>query len=212
MKDHLEKLISIGSEPVCTAKRFQLFVGPDTIESRVAELDWLLDKKNGFYAFEKALHVFPSQCDTLVMTLERWNTHSTWKSGFSIDLADILFFAEDIFANQFGICDEKIVRFNPETAEMESHSETLDNWASTILNDYDYETGYSIAHSWQESYGLIPDGQRLFPKIPFVLGGQFDHTNLYLMDEVKGMHFLAELSNQISELPDGTEVQLKVSD
>jgi hypothetical protein len=41
------------------------------------------------------------------------------------------------------------------------------------------------------------------PKIPFVLGGPFEATNLYAADAVKAMRFYGNLASQIRELPDG---------
>lgn len=47
-----------------------------------AELHQLLTRRNGFYAFESALHVFPvGACDG-VLDLATWNAAQTWRSGF----------------------------------------------------------------------------------------------------------------------------------
>ena len=211
MNNALKKLVSIGSEAICpTMPIFPLGYGLEKRHNRYIELDCLLQEKNGFYAFESALHVIPSQCDDPIMTIEMWNAKGTWKNEFSCDLKEITFFAEDVFGMQFGIKENSIIKFDPETCEIDHFSETLDEWASKLLAEYDYETGYQLAHDWQKLNGPIPTGKRLLPKIPFVLGGQFKLSNLYLIDAVKGMHSRADLSRQIKDLPDGTNVEINI--
>ena len=57
----VEKLVSIGSEPLAPAVKFMpkflevYALGPELFE--------ILQAKNGFYAFESALHVFPLTSD-----------------------------------------------------------------------------------------------------------------------------------------------------
>lgn len=47
-------------------------------------------------------------------------------------------------------------------------------------------------------------------KIPFVLGGEFSLDNLYLFSSVKNMRSRGNIANQILDLPDGMEIQIKV--
>src|SRR5580698_6157623 len=50
------------------------------------ELFHMLEQKNGFYAFEYALHVFPLTSDPET-GLEGWNAESLWRNEYQ-DLAD----------------------------------------------------------------------------------------------------------------------------
>jgi hypothetical protein len=58
--------------------------------------------------------------------------------------------------------------------------------------------------------GRFLGGTRLFPKTPFVLGGEYDVENLFALDASKGIMYLAEIYQQITHLPNGTEVRLRV--
>ena len=55
-------------------------------------------------------------------------------------------------------------------------------------------------------------GERLVPKVPFVLGGEFDVSNLHPLDSVKAMRFYGNLAVQIRDAPDGTRVHWNVED
>lgn len=210
MPQNIEKLVSISSPAICSnlprlsSKLISIAGGEQ------AALTRLLTLKNGFYAFERALHVLPSQCPNASMNLERWNSESLWKNDYGEITNEYVFFAEDIFGEQFAMSREGIFRFNPETADYELIAESLEDWAGIILEDYEVETGYAVASQWQELNGSISLGQRLLPKIPFVLGGDYEIENLYALDAIQGMRLRADIWNQIKDLPEGAKVELKV--
>ena len=86
-------------------------------------------------------------------------------------------------------------------------AEDVQGWAAVILDDHDVLTGYSLAHEWQDRHGALPEGRRLLPKVPFVLGGDFAIGNLYCAGAVEGMRARASLATQLRDVPDGaTEV------
>lgn len=207
--------------------------------SLTGQLVELLQERNGFYAFEHALHVLPSNCvnskvDASTeayqlqtgrlllsqddqgrlmgwpMDLERWNMEVLWRSEFGAAAEGLLFFAEDAFGEQFGLSNGKVWRFNPESAAREEIARDLDEWAEKILADYSFETGYQPAHDWQQQNGQLMEGQRLIPKIPFIMGGKYESDNLFALDAVKGMRYRADIWKQIRDLQDGAPIQLKV--
>lgn len=170
----------------------------------------MLREKNGFYAMESALHVFPSHSKQQNIGLDEWNDPGTWRNQYKGMADGCLFFAEDVFGSQFCIKDNKVCTFDPETGVCSYLARDINEWARMILSDYPLLTGYPLAHQWQEQYGQISAGKRLLPKIPFVAGGKFVLDNLYLGDAVEGMKFRAEIANQIKNLPDGAKIKLKV--
>jgi hypothetical protein len=120
------------------------------------------------------------------------------------------FFAEDIFGGQFGIGEDGIYSFDPETGAREKISPDLEGWADCIVTDYEYLTGQPIANKWQTVNGIIPLGFRLVPKIPFVCGGEYAVENLYSLEAVKGMKSRGNLARQIRDVPDGGKIEFKV--
>ncbi len=211
MGPHLQKLVSIAGPPL-SSERARLSRRLQQLAGSADELAELLRARNGFFAFESALHVFPAGGGNDSIDLEAWNSSELWRQEYGGHADAMLFFSEDVFGFQFVIKDGRILRFEPETAQLEAMAEDLDTWARTILEDYWAETGYQIAHEWQRANGPLPPGQRLVAKIPFILGGDWSVDNVRAMDAVEAMRFRGALASQLHDLPDGTRVQIEIVD
>jgi len=206
----IQKLLSISSEPLSqqpVSVNIPDFGDCGPIGNELLDL---LRRKNGFYAFESALHVFPAAPFEKEMTLSRWNSFGLWRHEYR-DLADKkLFFAEDAFGNQFCLDNGRVCSFDAETGSSEPLGKTIEEWAKRILADYEVLTGHPLLHQWQAKYGALPVGQRLMPKVPFVLGGEYALENLYSIAAVSGMKTRGNLARQIKDLPDGAHVEFRV--
>jgi hypothetical protein len=66
--------------------------------------------------------------------------------------------------------------------------------------------------TWQAANGVLTVGERLVPKRPFTLGGEYNLANLVAMEAVKGMRFRGDLAVQIRDLPDGASITFKIVD
>ena len=209
--DPTEKLLRIASPPLLKGP-VRMPVAPAVGGARLAELRRLLERVNGFYAFESALHVLPAGQSGGVMDLATWNAPELFRSHYG-DLADdYLFFAEDIFGGQFALAGDAVVLFDPETGDVEEIGTDLEHWAARLLDDYAYLTGHPLAHAWQEAHGKLAPGVRLLPKRPFVLGGRFELDNLYALDAAQGMRLRGDLARQLRGLPDGAKVRFEIVD
>ena len=122
----------------------------------------------------------------------------------------LLFFAEDIFGGQFAFSTVGVVSFDPETGDVEQVAADLEGWADRVLAGYELLTGFPLAHAWQQRHGQLPVTERLLPKRPFVLGGEFVLENLYALGSVEGMRLRGELATQIRNLPEGASVKFKI--
>jgi hypothetical protein len=72
---------------------------PDAdVVSLPEELATALTRRNGFFAFESALHFLPSKpAEAGATTVQAWNAPTLWKSSYG-GMADGLYcFAEDVF-------------------------------------------------------------------------------------------------------------------
>jgi hypothetical protein len=198
---HLRTLISIASdELVGTTGEVS------ATESLGRELADLLAVRNGFYAFESALHVFPVDSLNSDGSIGAWNRPETWREAYGGMADGFTFFAEDVFGGQFCLREDSIFAFDPETGDSTEMAASLDSWAKLILDEYQILTGQPLAHDWQARFGRLPAGHRLMPKVPFVLGGQFEVENVFALEATRGMRLRGELAVQIRDLPDGTEV------
>lgn len=168
-------------------------------------------QKNGFFCFESALRFFPSTTvEFFSWGTSDWNSSSLWKAAYRGIADDIFCFAEDVFGRQFVVNDEKISVFDPETGNLEMMASSLEEWASIVLLDFRQLTGHPLAHQWQTVHGPLRPRDRLIPKRPFVLGGEFLIENLAALDSVRVMKSLGNLASQIHDLPDGAKIQFKI--
>lgn len=169
----------------------------------------MLYEKNGFFAFESALEVFPTGRSPQSYSIEEWNDYANWLICYDHLSPKGLIFSQDVFGTQF-IVNDAIYSFNPETAETSYFAESIEDWAQQILDEYDVLTGHPLAHAWQVANGPLPKRSRLVPVTPFVLGGAYSLDNLIAMDAAAAMRLRANLALQIVNLPDGASVVYKV--
>ncbi|MDV6333225.1 SMI1/KNR4 family protein [Asticcacaulis sp. 201] len=211
MDSQIKKLVNVSGS--CLSNNPVVLDVPKHVPTKLSsELRKLLELKNGFYAFEQALHVLPSKSVAESCGLDSWNDPSLWISNYK-GLADgCFFFAEDVFGGQFCIRSDGIYTFDPETGALTQIATSLSGWAKALLENYDVLAGYNLAHKWQVEHGRLDPGMRLAPKQPFVLQGEFVVENLYPIEAVALMRQSANLAVQIRDLPDGAQVTWKISD
>ncbi|MBL8705887.1 MAG: hypothetical protein JNM30_13630 [Rhodospirillales bacterium] len=200
----VSKLLEIGGPAL--SKAAPAFVGANAVER---ELAGLLAQRNGFLAFEAALHIYPSD-PAKPLSLENVNSADGWRGAYPAIPADVLFFGQDIFGGQFGLRSGAVWTLDPETGDLTRTADTLEAFVTLLLRDYDVMVGHSLAHQWQATHGALKHDQRLAPKIPFVMGGEFTVDNLYAADLLPLMRARADIARQIADLPDGAQVELKI--
>ena len=210
MHTYLEGLLEIAGPPLGYPTAHIPSILTNQTGPRMTELAQLLATRNGFLAFDGALHVLPIGHVDQGYDLTRWNSHTLWRNMYD-NVQGCLFFAEDIFGEQFCIVDDQICRFDPETGEYDLMAESLEEWAYYMLDDFITETGYPIVQAWQTHHGALPHGQRLVPIIPFILGGRFSLENLRPLDAAEGMRQRAIVAQQVRNLPDGTDVHVIIT-
>lgn len=181
----------------------------DGIEHRlIEELRTLLRQKNGFFAFESALHVLAARSSGNVPGIEEWNSRGGWMRHYNL-AEPILFFAQDLFAGQFALCGNGIFRFDPETGRLTHLAETLEGWAGRILSDYNLETGWAAGREWQREARALKANCRLLPLRPFVIGGDYVAENLVEVSSVVAMEKYGALYGQIKDVPDGAPITVR---
>jgi hypothetical protein len=203
----LDKLLSISSDSLSTMPTEDVSTSfPDW---DTTELLALLARRNGFYAFESALHVLPWSSDASI-DLAKWNDGACWKADYDGRADPYLFFAENVLGYQFALSMAGIVTFDPETASVNEVATSLEEWAQVVLDDYRWQTAWPLAHDWQVEHGILPEGMRLIPVIPFILGGEFSVDNLMAMEAVEAMRLRADFWRQTRDLPEGTQIKIQL--
>lgn len=204
----IDKLLSISSAPLAGPPgEFPKVLEPYVLGREVYTL---LEQKNGFYAFESALHVFP--LSNKGEGLERWNAEDLWRYEYKDLVNGLLFFAEDVLQDQFCLStkEQGIYRFLAETGQTEFMAESFEQWADILLADFRGQTGWPLLEAWQTQHGKLSEGKRLMPKTPFFLGGSYSIDNLWAGDAVDGMKLKGDLATQTRSLPDQSRVRINV--
>ena len=207
MTEFIEMLLGIASAAICSPL-------PETTRSPLPgsglgqELEAMLQLRNGFYAFESALHVFPFEDCGPETGLRRWNSAELWRYEYKALLEGHFFFAEDVFGGQFSIRDDHIWMVDPETGDASAIADSLEGWAQKLVEDGRVLTGWPLGHEWQMKHGPIPIGRRLMPGRLFVLGGEFEVDNLAAVEAIQAMQLRGSIAVQLHEVPDKTQVRL----
>jgi hypothetical protein len=121
----------------------------------------------------------------------------------------MIFFGQDIFGNQFAFRNSEVIFFNIETGEIETIAEDFIHFINIILEDIDYYSGESIILEWK-AQNVIQLNERLCPKKPFVVGGEYEVSNLYNIDLFLNFKYNSSIANQIRNLPDGTPIKFNI--
>lgn len=175
----------------------------------LAELGRLLSRMNGFFLFDAGVQVFRVGEEGLGHDLLHWNSGAAWKDTYG-GLADAQFcFGQDIFGVQFAVVGgEKVVCFDPETAEVTELGDSLESWAAWLLDDPDVHGAASFAYAFQREHGALDPAERLVPLRYFVGGGGYEFDNFAVKDAVTAMRIRGPLAQQVHGVPDGTTIRL----
>lgn len=174
------------------------------------ELAALLSVTNGFAVFNYGVQVFRSGPGGLGPELGAWNDDATWKYTYGDLTNDLLCFAQDLFGVQFAIeGGRRVSTFDPETGELRTIGESLDDWAEWLLTKPDQRGTRSFATRWQDEHGPLGHDDRLLPRTLFVLGGEYTDDNLVVCDAVTAMRVRGPIARQIHGLPDGATISLR---
>jgi hypothetical protein len=199
----LEELLDRAKGPLGPTVRVELGGGLR------GELGALLSATNGFAVFNYGIQVFHAGPDGLGPELREWNDDATWKHTYGTLADGLLCFAQDLFGVQFAIEDgRRVSRFDPETGDRLTIGESIEDWAGWLLAEPDKRGTWSFATAWQKAHGALEHDERLLPRTPFVLGGDYSEDNLAATDAATAMRIRGPVAQGIHDLPEGATVRL----
>jgi hypothetical protein len=206
----LQKLVDLGGPSIGTV------ADSKQIEIIPSDLRDLFRSKNGFYCFEAALLIRPLVLDRgdRPANVAVWNEESLWRRHYGDLLSpEVVCFGEDAFGDQFALDPRQgFFFFDAETGERKPMGASLEDWAGQLLVDWDYWSGYHPAHEWQSKNRPLDAGERLIPRRPFVLGGEYKSANLMPWPDDKGMRSRAFLARQLLTIPDGAQISFELTE
>lgn len=165
---------------------------------------------NGGYFFDKALHIYGCTNKFTFHSINKINDKINHEYG-KISYGNF-FFASDVFGNQY--CYDfqigHIFLFNIESGDKEFVANNFLEWIEAIKSETDYYTGQSIIQKWEGIMLPVNYDERLTPKKPFVIGGDYHPNNLRVEKLDKILEFNSSIAKQIYDLPDGTSITIKL--
>jgi hypothetical protein len=144
-------------------------------------------------------------------SLGAWNEATLWRGHFA-GLADGPdFFAESFLGEQFRLdATGIVVRWDPETGEEEALGVGQEDWLNVAeRNPADFVPAW-LLRDWEGKNRMLLPTEHLVPRLPFVLGGEYDPTELVAVTAIASLKWRAQLAIQLRDLPDGERVRLTV--
>ena len=168
-----------------------------------------LGKYNGGYFYERAFHFYGFDNniqwhDILLINASIQSYYSNFsfsKSFFAIG-CDALF-------TQYGFYKGNVVSLDIYSGELEIIANSFNEFITKLEQESDFYTASSLLAEYESVNGKLKNGERLAAKKPFVLGGEYNISNLRILDQQKLLDFAAFIANEINGLPDGSNILLK---
>ncbi len=170
----------------------------------------LLALHDGLTAFDGGLRIFGTN-PGLLPTLRDWNKRDGWRSAYKEMVKEnLIFFAEDVFGNQFAFEKEKILYFNVETGRTTSFANSFSEWLSIILEDPVDTLQLILFKNWLDQGERLSPSEHLCPVYPFIVKSDPELKELYRVDGTEDMLYKGSFAYQIKDVPDGTPIKIKV--
>lgn len=171
--------------------------------------EFIINSGNGGFFFDQSLHIF-GFCNFPDFHSVR-SMNNLFKGEYGFIGQNILTFGQDVFGNQFAfdLSSFEVIFFNIETGERTVIASNFLGWVEAILHDNEYLTGIRISEAWKIN-SKLEFNQRLCPKIPFILGGEYSLDNLYATSFPDFIKSNAAIAIQVFNLPNGTEFKIEI--
>lgn len=181
------------------------------LTERIKDKDYLefIVELNGGFFFHKGLHLYGLSESNFHDFFVVNESISKYYSAIAKGLKSI---GQDVFGNQFMVSDSDQYFFvNIETGEIEQMANTFLDWVEVLKSDLDFYTGERIATAWELLHGSFPYDERLCPKMPFVVGGEFETNNLYSVKFDRYLDINSNIAKQVYNLPEGQQIRIKTT-
>ncbi|MBU1082634.1 MAG: DUF1851 domain-containing protein [Spirochaetes bacterium] len=134
---------------------------------------------------------------------------NAWGWGFKNKIQEVV--KMNTFGNILVRSENEIYRILPEDCSIE-YVCTVDELDSCFANE-EFVDSWEMKN-WEipitEILGDLPKDRVIAFKIPRVLGGQDEITNIYYANPHDYIGGMGQVASQIHDLPDGTNIELKV--
>ena len=166
----------------------------------------LLRKRNGCFAFESALPIFPFGRARGVLDIETSNAGSTWRSEYGELFETGLVLAEDLFEFPWCIEGGMITLRDAETGRATAFAATLEEWAAKMLLEWRELTGQPLPTPGKSvaEHSRLASGSRRRSRSCQKARLSSAISTPPIQSSL--MRFRGSIASQIRDLPDGKKV------
>lgn len=171
--------------------------------------NFVLATNNCGFFFDQSLQIYSYSSINEFNDID--NVNILFQGEYKHIFEGLITFGQDLFGNQFcfNVENDEVIFFNSETGEREILAPCFENWIDIISNQSEYYTGINTLKMWLINNQLSYD-QRLYPIIPFIMGGEFTINNLFAIKFPEFIISYCNIARQVYDLPDGTPVKLNI--
>lgn len=183
----------------------------DKLQALPSDLIEILWQVNGFVAYAGGLH-FRGLVDQ-----PQWHSFEHYHSG-EMALHKLFRqvkeydapFGQDYLGNQFLLRDHQVFRLRADTGEVTSLKVDLAGFLDKIRDDPVGYLSLELLATYQQEHGVLEPGQLLHTMPPLCLKRPEKNVAVRAVPADNAVAFLANFARQISDVPDGTQVDLRM--
>jgi hypothetical protein len=170
----------------------------------------LLERANGAYLHDHALHLLGACAEPSSHSLAAWNAPATWRDAYG-GLADgLVFFAEDAFGDQFAYAGRggEVVCFEAELGRVVPVAASFADWLDLMAQHPASLLPLEVVAAQRAQGRPLVAGVQLFAYPPLFSPESQEAVDIGHVDAVEAMRFRGSLARQIRDLPVGTRVAI----
>lgn len=173
-----------------------------------AYFDFIVENNNCEYFYDQALNIYGYSKIRNFMNIDMIN--NIIKEEYGDIFQGLVAFGQDVFGSQFcfNVSDGKIILFDSESGDRKVIASDFTNWIDELSADPEYYTGINVLNEWSSLNKKILFRERLCPKKPFIMGGEFAAENLYASTFPDYIKAYANIAKQVYNLPNGTKAKI----
>lgn len=177
------------------------------------ELGDILIQINGFIAYGGGLHVRGLCDEPFWHSLDRYRAgEMALRALFPNVQHDDIPFAQDYLGNQFLLRDQAVWRLRADTGEASLIETDLPSFFGRAREDAVGYLSLELLARHHAENGPLEPGELVHAMPPPVLKPDDSEISLRAVPVANAVSFLAAFSKQIRDIPDGTQVNLKLVD
>ena len=184
---------------------------PEKLANLPSDLIEVLWQVNGFVAYAGGLHVRGMVEEPSWHSLDRyWSgemaLHEVFRDVQPYDVP----FGQDFLGNQFLLRDSRVFRLRADTGELKPLDLDLAHFLEACREDPVEFLSLHLLAEFHQEHGMLEPGNLVHTMPPLALRQEDAKIAMRAVPADNAVSFLASFARQIQDLPEGTEVNLRL--